>query len=111
MAGFLKTGGLMLLALVFAGLAGWGTLSYLNSREAELRQAAASLDGPSVEVVVANAAVSPGETISLDNMAIADVPQKYLPQDAIPAHRHADGPAQRSHHVRQAGAKQAEADN
>lgn len=84
MAGFLKTGGLMLLALVFAGLAGWGTLSYLNSREAELRQAAASLDGPSVEVVVASAAVSPGETISLDNMAIAEVPQKYLPQDAIP---------------------------
>lgn len=83
MAGFLKTGGLVLLALLFAGLAGWGTLSYLNTREAELQQAAASMDGPTVEVVVASTAVSPGESISLDNMAIADVPQKYLPQDAI----------------------------
>jgi|AZIH01.1.fsa_nt_gi pilus assembly protein CpaB len=84
MAGFLKTGGLVLLALTFAGLAGWGTLSYLNSREAELRQAAASMDGPAVEIVVASTAVSPGESITLDNMAIAEVPQKYLPQDAIP---------------------------
>lgn len=83
MTGFLKTGGLVLLALLFAGLAGWGTLSYLNTREAELQQAAASMDGPSVEVVVASTAVSPGESITLDNMAIADVPQKYLPQDAI----------------------------
>ena len=83
MAGFLKTGGLVLLALLFAGLAGWGTLSYLNTREAELQQAAASMDGPSVEVVVASTAVSPGESITLDNMAIADIPQKYLPQDAI----------------------------
>lgn len=86
MAGFLKTGGLVLLALLFAGLAGWGTLSYLNTREAELQQAAASMDGPSVEVVVASTAVSPGESITLDNMAIADIPQKYLPQDAIAPH-------------------------
>jgi pilus assembly protein CpaB len=83
MAGFLKTGGLVLLALIFAGLAGWGTLSYLKNREAELRQAAASMDGPSVEIVVASAAVSPGDSITLDNMAIADIPQKYVPQDAI----------------------------
>ncbi|SFR62751.1 pilus assembly protein CpaB [Marinobacter daqiaonensis] len=83
MAGFLKTGGLMLLALIFAGLAGWGTLSYLNSREAELRQAAASMDGPAVEVVVASQAMAPGGSITLENMAIAEVPQKYLPQDAI----------------------------
>lgn len=83
MAGFLKTGGLMLLALIFAGLAGWGTLSYLNSREAELREAAASMDGPAVDVVVASTSVAPGESITLDNMAIAEVPQKYLPQDAI----------------------------
>lgn len=83
MSGFLKTGGLVLLALLFAGLAGWGTLSYLNTREAELRQAAASMDGPVVEVVVASTAVGPGESITLDNMAIADIPQKYLPQDAI----------------------------
>lgn len=84
MAGFLKTGGLMLLALIFAGFAGWGTLSYLNGREAELRQAAASMDGPTVEIVVASKPVSPGESITLENMAIADIPQKYLPQDAIP---------------------------
>lgn len=83
MKNFIKTGGLMLLALLFAGLAGWGTLSYLNSREAELRQAAASMDGPSVEIVVASTSVGPGDVISLDNMAIADVPQKYLAQDVI----------------------------
>lgn len=83
MAGFLKTGGLLLLALISAGLAGWGTLSYLNSREAELRQEAASMNGPAVEIVVASTAVSPGQSITLDNMAIAEVPRKYLPQDAI----------------------------
>jgi pilus assembly protein CpaB len=41
------------------------------------------MDGPAVEIVVASAAVSPGESITLENMAIAEVPQKYLPQDAI----------------------------
>ncbi|WP_166253579.1 Flp pilus assembly protein CpaB [Marinobacter salicampi] len=79
----IKTGGLLMAAVAFAGLAGWGALQYLEQREAELRNAAESLGGPSVEVVVAAMPAEIGTTISLENMAIADIPAMYLPQDAI----------------------------
>lgn len=78
-----KTGGLLVAAVAFAGLAGWGALQYLEQREAELRSAAESLGGPSVEVVVAAVPAEIGTTISLENMAIADIPAMYLPQDAV----------------------------
>lgn len=78
-----KTVGLLVAAVAFAGLAGWGALQYLEQREAELRRAAKSLDGPTVEVVVASRPADVGATISLENMAIADIPARYLPQDAV----------------------------
>ncbi|MDX1589776.1 MAG: Flp pilus assembly protein CpaB [Oleiphilaceae bacterium] len=78
-----KTGGLLAAAVVFASVAGWGAFQYLEQREAELRSAAERLGGPTVEVVVASRPVAVGATLSLENMAIADIPAMYLPQDAV----------------------------
>src|SRR5690554_2415891 len=81
---YLKTWGVMAVAVLLAGLAGLGTMQYLDGRERMLRQAMQEAYGPIYDIVVAKRDVAPGEIIDLDNMEIGEFPAQFIAQDAIP---------------------------
>ncbi len=70
-------------AILLGGLAAALSMLYLKSREAAIR---ASLEGPEVQnvaVVVAKSDLPKGTTITEEQFAVREVPQDYVPSDAI----------------------------
>lgn len=82
MNGF-KTWGLLLLALVVAGGAFWGSKSYLQSEKDALFAQFNESVAKTVTIVVSTRDVGAGEIVSASNMATVDVPAKFLPDSAV----------------------------
>ncbi len=70
-------------AILLGGLAAALSMLYLKSREAAIR---ASLEGPKVQnvaVVVAKSDLPKGTTITEEQFAVREIPQDFVPADAI----------------------------
>ena len=69
-------------AFVLAGIAAWGSISYLNDKEESIR---ASLQDQQnlVSVVVAKRDLDVGELISAETVALRSIPAGYIPDGAI----------------------------
>jgi len=77
-----KTWGLLGFAVILAVIAAWASVSYLDTREANLR-AQLERENEKIEVIVAAYDLSPGETINSSNLVLRDVPVDYIPDGAI----------------------------
>jgi len=77
-----KTWGLLGFAVILAVIAAWASVSYLDTREADLR-AQLDRENEKIEVIVAAHDLSPGETINSSNLVLRDVPVDYVPDGAI----------------------------
>ena len=68
------------LALVIGLLAAWSARSYLGQRVAEIE---ARAKVKTVGVVVAKADITPGQTLSTDNLAVRDIPAEWVQSAAV----------------------------
>lgn len=68
---FMKSWGLLLIALAIAGAAFWLAMSYLTAKEGSLRDEILNEKTQKVQVVVASQNLVPGDVVSLETMAIA----------------------------------------
>jgi len=78
-----RSWGLLVVSLVIAGVAFWLTKTYLSSQENKLRQQLLDQQGAYANVVVASKDIIPGDVISLENMAVAQVPISNLSSSAV----------------------------
>ncbi|GGZ98348.1 hypothetical protein GCM10008090_03480 [Arenicella chitinivorans] len=73
MKDFLKSWGLLLAALLVGALAFFAATSYLSDAEENLKRSLAGTGGDLVDIVVANADLPAGTTVSAENLAVAQV--------------------------------------
>lgn len=79
-----RSWGLLIFSLAIAGVAFWLSKSYLSSQENKMRQQLLEQQGSYANIVVATKEMVPGDIISLENMAIAQVPVNNLSASAVP---------------------------
>lgn len=75
---FIKSWGLLLVALVISGLAFWLAINYLTAKEGSLREEILSEKKQKIRVIVASIDLMPGDVISLETMALAFVDNENL---------------------------------
>ena len=83
MKDFLKSWGLLLAALLVGALAFFAATSYLSDAEENLKRSLAGSGGELVDVVVANADLPAGTTVSAENLAVAQVSAMNLSGSVI----------------------------
>lgn len=80
---FIKSWGLLFVALLVSGAAFWLAVSYLTAKEGSLREEILSEKKQKVRVIVASRDLMPGDVINLDSMALAFVDNANLSTFAI----------------------------
>lgn len=75
---FIKSWGLLFVALLVSGLAFWLTINYLTSKEGSLREEILSEKKQKVRIIVAAKDLFPGDVINLETMALAFVDNANL---------------------------------
>jgi len=77
-----KTWGLFAVAIILAVVASWASISYLDTKEANMRASLLN-DSEKIEIIVAAFDLNPGDQVSADNMVLREVPSDYLPDGFI----------------------------
>ncbi|WP_426369102.1 Flp pilus assembly protein CpaB [Pseudocolwellia sp. HL-MZ7] len=75
---FIKSWGLLIVALVISCLAFWLATNYLTAKEGSLRDKILSEKKQKIRVIVASKNLMPGDFVNLDNMALAFVDNENL---------------------------------
>ncbi|RBP51381.1 Flp pilus assembly protein CpaB [Arenicella xantha] len=73
MRDFLKSWGMLLVALVVGVLAFFTATSYLSDAEENIKRSLAGIDGETIDVVVASVDIAPGDAVSSQNLAVAQL--------------------------------------
>lgn len=76
-------GALIALAIIMASGSFWISKSYLSQQEAILTNELTNQYSSKTQIIVANSQLEPGQFMSSEVLAIADVPDQYLPVDVI----------------------------
>jgi pilus assembly protein CpaB len=80
---FIKSWGLLMVALVVSGLAFWLAINYLTAKEGSLRDEILNEITEKANIIVAASDLMPGDIISLDTMALAEVDKSNLSTFAL----------------------------
>lgn len=78
----MKSWGVLLLGLMFAGVGAWSTVAYIDSREKSLRESLLGEDNL-IDVVVPNFDLAAGEVVNFENVSARSIPDTYLPDGVI----------------------------
>ncbi|WMS87249.1 Flp pilus assembly protein CpaB [Pleionea litopenaei] len=79
----IKSWGILAFAIAIAAVAFWLTTTYLSQKESNLRNQIENEQGEMVPVVVASTDVKPGDVLSGQNMAVAEVPAEFVSGSAV----------------------------
>lgn len=74
---------LLFISLLLGGVAAWAVGQYLKVKEGEIQQQYSRTDIVKVPVVVAVGPLSKGDLLTPDKAVVREIPQDYVPDDAI----------------------------
>lgn len=74
---------LLFISLLLGGIAAWAVGHYLKVKESEIKQQYTRTDIVKVPVVVAVTPLSKGDLLTPDKVVVREIPQDYVPDDAI----------------------------
>lgn len=74
---------LLFISLLLGGIAAWAVGHYLKVKESEIKQQYTRTDIIKVPVVVAVTPLSKGDLLTPDKVVVREIPQDYVPDDAI----------------------------
>lgn len=74
---------LLFISLLLGGIAAWAVGQYLKVKESEIKQQYTRTDIVKVPVVVAVTPLSKGDLLTPDKVVVREIPQDYVPDDAI----------------------------
>ncbi len=74
---------LLFISLLLGGVAAWAVGQYLKVKESEIKQQYTRTDIVKVPVVVAVTPLSKGDLLTPDKVVVREIPQDYVPDDAI----------------------------
>ncbi|MEC8328396.1 MAG: Flp pilus assembly protein CpaB [Pseudomonadota bacterium] len=74
---------LLFVSLLLGGIAAWAVGQYLKVKEGEIQQQYSRTDIVKVPVVVAVGPLSKGDLLTPDKAVVREIPQDYVPDDAI----------------------------
>ncbi|MEI4549414.1 MULTISPECIES: Flp pilus assembly protein CpaB [Pseudoalteromonas] len=74
---------LLFISLLLGGIAAWAVGQYLKVKEGEIQQQYSRTDIVKVPVVVAVGPLSKGDLLTPDKAVVREIPQDYVPDDAI----------------------------